>query len=63
MDEALPGPQIDRRAGERRVETQELSPEFLAVLSLCGGQVRASDAQRTVRSGSQGTDRRRKQDP
>ncbi len=35
--------QIDRRRAERRTEADELSPEYLALLEVCGGEMRASD--------------------
>lgn len=35
--------QIDRRRAERRTEAEELSPEYLALLEVCGGEMRASD--------------------
>jgi hypothetical protein len=34
---------MERRAGDRRVDPGELSPEFLAVLLLCGGEARTPD--------------------
>ena len=41
--DAPPTIAVERRTGDRRVEPTELSPEFLAVLLLCGGEARASD--------------------
>ena len=35
--------QIERRKAERRTEEDELSPEYLALLEVCGGEIRASD--------------------
>jgi hypothetical protein len=35
--------QIERRRAERRTEADELSPEYLALLQVCGGEVRAGD--------------------
>jgi hypothetical protein len=35
-------PQIERRRAERRAE-ENPAPEYLAMLEVCGGQIRASD--------------------
>jgi hypothetical protein len=35
--------QIERREAERRVSDEDLSPEYLAVLEVCGGEIRAAD--------------------
>jgi hypothetical protein len=34
---------IERRKGERRTEEEELSPEYLELLEVCGGDIRARD--------------------
>jgi hypothetical protein len=52
---------IDRRIGDRRVEPAELSPEFLAVLLLCGGEARTTDRDRE--GDARPRDRRQHQDP
>jgi hypothetical protein len=36
-------PQIERRQSDRRSSDEELSPEYLALLDVCGGEIRASD--------------------
>jgi hypothetical protein len=38
--------QIERRRAERRASDEELSPEYLAVLEVCGGDIRAADRAR-----------------
>jgi hypothetical protein len=38
-----PAVATERRAGDRRVDPEELPPEFLAVLLLCGGETRTTD--------------------
>ena len=43
-----PATAIERRTRDRRVEPAELSPEFLAVLLLCGGEARTTDRAREV---------------
>jgi hypothetical protein len=35
--------QTDRRHADRRTDDDELSPEYLALLEVCGGEMRASD--------------------
>ncbi|MDQ6639418.1 MAG: hypothetical protein M3Z15_07090 [Pseudomonadota bacterium] len=35
--------QIDRRRADRRSSDEDLSPEYLALLAVCGGEIRASD--------------------
>jgi hypothetical protein len=35
--------QTERRRAERRTEEDALSPEYLALLEVCGGEMRASD--------------------
>jgi hypothetical protein len=34
---------IERRQADRRSSDEELSPEYLALLDVCGGEIRASD--------------------
>ena len=34
---------IERRQGDRRSSDEELSPEYLALLDVCGGEIRAGD--------------------
>jgi hypothetical protein len=36
-------PQIERRQRDRRSLDDELSPEYLALLKVCGGEIRSSD--------------------
>ncbi|HEV7575162.1 MAG TPA: hypothetical protein VGO85_03890 [Caldimonas sp.] len=36
-------PQIERRRSDRRSTDEELAPEYLALLEVCGGDIRASD--------------------
>jgi hypothetical protein len=33
----------ERRRGERRTDDDDLSPEYLALLEVCGGEIRSSD--------------------
>ena len=51
---------IERRAGDRRVDPREPSPEFLAVLLLCGGEARTTD--RALGIDAKPRDRRQSQD-
>ena len=36
-------PKIERRQADRRSSDDDLSPEYLALLEVCGGEIRASD--------------------
>jgi hypothetical protein len=36
-------PPKDRRRAERRSESEGLAPEYLEVLAVCGGEIRAAD--------------------
>ena len=36
-------PQIERRQADRRASDEDLSPEYLALLDVCGGEIRAAD--------------------
>jgi hypothetical protein len=38
-----PAVAMERRLGDRRVDSGELSPAFVAVLLLCGGEARDTD--------------------
>ena len=35
--------QTERRKAERRTDDEELSPEYLELLEICGGEIRARD--------------------
>jgi hypothetical protein len=35
--------QIERRKAERRTDEEDLSPEYLELLEVCGGEIRARD--------------------
>jgi hypothetical protein len=36
-------PKIERRQADRRSSDEDLSPEYLALLDVCGGEIRAGD--------------------
>jgi hypothetical protein len=36
-------PKTERRQADRRSSDEELSPEYLALLDVCGGEIRAGD--------------------
>ena len=39
-------PKIERRQADRRSSDDDLSPEYLALLDVCGGEIRAGDRAR-----------------
>jgi hypothetical protein len=62
MRDLRPALSAERRAGDRRVDPEALSREYLAMLRLCGGETRTGDGSSASWTGAKQSDRRQRQD-